>query len=336
MPPALRYAFGAVMPVLLQVLLGYYLRRTGLFTGEFLQVANRFNFHYCLAALMFCNLYGLEDLRGIDWRAALFLLVVLAVLTLAGLLLARFTAGRRDQKGVLAQAAFRSNFAIIGLPLVEALQIPGAAALTAAMQAPAVIYFNFMAVVVLTAFSHSGGRVDVKKLLKDIAKNPLIRGLSLGLLALAVRALLPKTPEGLPVFTLSGSMPWLYSAVSGVSRIATPLALIVLGGQFEFGAVKSLGRELAFGVPARLLGAPAIGFAMAFAAARMGWIDLSPASVGMLIAVLGTPTAVSSAVMAAEMGADEALAGQLVIWTTIGSVFTLFGLIAWARMAGLL
>ena len=166
--------------------------------------------------------------------------------------------------------------------------------------------------------------------------NRLWLGLSLGLLALAVRALLPKTPEGLPVFTLSGSMPWLYSAVSGVSRIATPLALIVLGGQFEFGAVKSLGRELAFGVPARLLGAPAIGFAMAFAAARLGWIDLSPASVGMLIAVLGTPTAVSSAVMAAEMGADEALAGQLVIWTTIGSVFTLFGLIAWARMAGLL
>lgn len=336
MLPALRYAFDAVMPVLLQVLLGYYLRQIGLFTREFLRVANRFNFHYCLSALMFCNLYGLEDLEDIDWRLSLFLLAVLAALTLAGLVLARFAARRRDQKGVLAQAAFRSNFAVIGLPLVEALQIPGAAALTAAMQAPAVIYFNFMAVVVLTAFSDTGGRVDLKRLPADIAKNPLIRGLALGLLALAVRALLPRTAEGVPVFSISGSLPWLYGAVSGVSRIATPLALIVLGGQFEFGVVKSLGRELVFGIPARLLGAPAIGFAMAFAAARMGWIVLSPETVGMLIAVLGTPTAVSSAVMAAEMGADDTLAGQLVIWTTIGSVFTLFGIIAWARMAGLL
>ena len=43
-----------------------------------------------------------------------------------------------------------------------------------------------------------------------------------------------------------------------------------------------------------------------------------------MIALFGTPVAVSSAVMASQMGNDEQLATQLVMWTSIGSVVTIF------------
>ena len=43
-----------------------------------------------------------------------------------------------------------------------------------------------------------------------------------------------------------------------------------------------------------------------------------------LISLFGTPVAVSSAPMSAEMNNDEELAGQLVVWTSISSAFTLF------------
>lgn len=332
----LSFAFNAVMPILLQVMLGYGLKRAGIFNKEFLRAANQLTFHCCLPAMLFCNLYSLEGVGSIDWRMAVFILVLLGALTLAGMLLANLATDRRERKGVLVQAAFRSNFAIIGLPVVGALGIPGALATASAMQGPSVIYFNLMAVVVLSLYAGDWHKLKVGKLLADIGKNPLIQGLALGFLVLCVRGLLPKTAAGEPVFTLAGNLPWLFSAVSSVSRAATPLALMVLGGQFEFGSMRAVGRELIWGVAMRLLLAPAVGFAGAFVASALGLITLTPELVGVLIAILGTPTAVSSVVMAGEMGADDILAGQLVVWTTAGSVVTMFCIIAGFRFAGLL
>lgn len=330
------FAFNAVAPILLQVLLGYFLKRAGIFTGEFLRAANQLTFRCCLPAMLFCNLYVLEGIDAIDWKMAVFVLLMLAVLTLAGMALANLATDRRDRKGVLVQAAFRSNFAIIGLPVVEALGIPGALALATAMQAPSVIYFNLMAVVVLTLYSGGRRRLNAGKLLADILKNPLICGLGLGFAALCVRLFISKTSAGAPVFSLSGSLPWLYGTISSLSRAATPLALMVLGGQFEFTSMRAVGRELAWGTAMRLLLAPALGFGTAVAAAGAGLISISPETVGVLLAILGTPAAVSSVIMAAEMGADDVLAGQIVVWTTAGSVVTIFCAIAALRFAGLL
>jgi hypothetical protein len=55
-----------------------------------------------------------------------------------------------------------------------------------------------------------------------------------------------------------------------------------------------------------------------------------------LIALFGTPLAVSSAIMVHEMGGDEKLAGQLVIWSSIFSIITLFTIIMIFRGIGAL
>ena len=55
-----------------------------------------------------------------------------------------------------------------------------------------------------------------------------------------------------------------------------------------------------------------------------------------LIALFGTPVAVSSAPMSAEMNNDGELAGQLVVWTTLASAFTLFAIVLVCKSAGLL
>lgn len=47
----------------------------------------------------------------------------------------------------------------------------------------------------------------------------------------------------------------------------------------------------------------------------------------ILIALFATPIAVSSAPMAAQMGQDEELAGQIVVWTSALSAFSLFVII---------
>ena len=55
-----------------------------------------------------------------------------------------------------------------------------------------------------------------------------------------------------------------------------------------------------------------------------------------LIALFSTPVAVSSAPMAVEMGQDGELAGQLVVWTSIASIFSLFAIIMIAVSTGVL
>lgn len=329
------YALNAIVPILLLVLLGYALKRTGLFTQDWLRRTNHFNFHYCLMALMFCNVYSLDDLGEIDWSLALYLLASLFVLTLLGLLLARFAAQRRNQRGVLIQAAFRSNCAIIGVALAEALAEPGGVALLSALQAPTVIYFNFVAVLALSHYAE-GKQPNLRETLRGVAENPLIRGLVLGLLALALRSVLPRDAAGEPVFTLSGSLPFLYSAISSLSKVASPLALIVLGGQFEFGEARQVGRPLVLGVLSRLVLAPAVGFALFFLAVHLGFFEATPTVISALIPIYSTPVAAASSVMATEMGADDVLAGQLVVWTTALSLFTLFAQIALFRFVGLL
>lgn len=329
------YSFNAVMPLLLLVLVGYILKRKGIFTKEWLAISNKFNFRFCLSALLFCNMYSLEGLSSIDWALGLFIIVSLSALTVVGFIIILIFKVERNRKGVMVQAALRSNYSFVGLSLAQSMNVPGGLEMVSAMQAPAVIFFNLMAVVALSIFSDDK-KPDFKKILKNIITNPLILALLAGLAVLIVREFIPRDDSGELVFSLQGSLPFVYSALNNLSKIATPLSLIVLGGQFELSSVKGMKREITVGVVSRLVIAPIVGFALAFAAGSMGFLSLTPAAVTALITLYGTPAATSGVVMASEMGADSELAGQIVVWTTIFSLLTLFLQIAGFRYAGMI
>jgi len=53
-----------------------------------------------------------------------------------------------------------------------------------------------------------------------------------------------------------------------------------------------------------------------------------------LIALFGSPIAVSSAIMVNEMGGDRQLAAQLVVWSTISSIVTIFFTIVIMKYVG--
>ena len=77
-----------------------------------------------------------------------------------------------------------------------------------------------------------------------------------------------------------------------------------------------------------------IGIAVIFAISML--FPFSPVERFMLLIVFATPTAVSSYPMAQNMGGDGPLAGQLVVFTTTLSIFTLFLFIFILRLLGLI
>ena len=95
-------------------------------------------------------------------------------------------------------------------------------------------------------------------------------------------------------------------------------------------------KELIAGVFMRLVGSPAVGFTLLYAAVRMGLLVVGPVEIAVMVAIFGSPMAVASIVMSQEMGGDGHLAGQIVVWTSVLGMVSLFLLIFTLRMNGLL
>jgi predicted permease len=236
---------------------------------------------------------------------------------------------------VVAQCAFRSNFAIIGLPLAAALGGPEAEAVAAVMSSVTVPLINVLAVISLSMFVQEGGKISVKHILLDIVKNPLIQGVALGMLCLVLRLAQTKI-WGEVIFSLNQQTIFLYTVLTWLKNITTPLALLVLGGQFVFSAVKELKKEIIISTACRLVLAPAIGITGAYLMNRNGLINCGPAEYPALVALFASPVAVSSAIMATEMKNDEQLATQLVVWTTLFSALTVFLIVCILMALGLI
>lgn len=321
------YAANAVLPIVLLILLGYFLRCVGFYDDKFLKTANKLGFRVALPTLLFYNVYEISSLGAIKWSGVIFAVAAILVLFVLGLIVVKIAVRDDRQKGVVLQSAFRSNFAIIGVPLAEALGGSETLAVVSVLSAFSIALFNVLGVVSLSVFvgEENDKKPGFKSVFVKIIKNPLIIGIVLGLLTVAVRSLEPLGVDSQPVFTIKNDLPFLYSAISTLAKMASPLMLIVLGGQFSFKAVKELKGQIILGTAMRILIAPLLGLGAAvLLSGTTSFFSFNASEYAAFVALFGSPIAVSSAVMAAEMGNDEQLAGQLVVWTSIGSVFTVF------------
>lgn len=328
------YAFHAVAPVLLLALFGYVLKQKGVLKSDFLKTANSLAFRYCLSIQLFYNVYNISDLGDIPWGLVLFSIVFVLAMFVFGMLGSRLVTKDIRQRGVLAQCPFRSNVAIIGLSITSALGNETAVAISSILIAVTVMLYNILAVICLTVYSEENlsHHLNVWSLLHRITQNPLIRGIAAGMLCLIIRSFLPRTSDGELVFSLSGSLPAVYTAIQNIAKMASPLMIIILGGEFSFSAVRALRKQIFVGVFSRLILSPAFGYLLIYLLSSVcGLFSAGPAEYAAMVGILASPVAASSAVMAGEMGADETLAGQIVVWSSLFSMVTIFLIIVILR-----
>lgn len=330
------FSFNAVAPILLLVLLGLILKRVHFAGEDFFKKANSLVFRVFLPIMLFCNVYEIESLSSVNWRAAVYSVFAVLLFCALGFLCCRLFVKKQEQKGVIIQCSFRSNHAIIGIPLAQSLGGAEALSFACLLSAVAIPLFNVLAVLCLSHYSGEE-RPRFSDTVKKTAKNPLIIAVACGAAALLVRSLLPKGADGTAVFTIKNNLPFLWNALSSASGIASPLALVVLGARFDFAAIKELRRQISLGVILRNFVAPALGIGLALILSKK--FSLFPVTGNELpafISVFGSPAAVSSAVMVNEIGGDDQLATQLVVWTSIVSLFSVFLAVFVLKSAALL
>ncbi len=332
----LMFAVNAVVPILLLLALGYFLARIGFLSDKFLNNGNSLVFKLLLPMTIFHNVYKVNGIDNFNWALVVFCLAVILFLFFIGIVFARFFVKDPLAKGPFIQCVFRSNFAIIGLPLAEALGGTQGAAMAAILSAFTIPLFNVLAVIVLTVYSGSEKKHSVGKIIRDIITNPLIIAAVGGLLCLLIRSLLPTDASGVPVFTIQNQLPFVFKAIAWLHQSSGPLALIIMGGLLDFSQVRSKLNYILWGSVFRIVIAPIIGLTAAIACCNLGVLTCGPGEYGALIALFGSPVAVSSAIMATSMGNNGELARQYVVWTSVGSMASLLLISVSLRLMGLL
>ena len=314
---SLIFALNAVAPIIGMVAIGYFLKKAGFMNATFAKAANKMVFRVFLPAMLFLNVYKIESIGGIRLGYIGYVVVLLLVVFLAAIPAVMAVTKKKERRGALLQAGFRSNYALIGIPLAQALFGEEGVMVASLLSAVSIPLLNILAVISLSMFRDGDEKVSVRKILRDIVKNPLIQSVLLGVVMLGVRAIFVR--YGIE-FRLSDITP-VMKVLTYLSNLSTPLALLVLGAQFEFSHIKDLRKEIAFGTLMRTLIVPTLGIGAAYIlfGDRFG-----AAHFAAFVAVFATPVSVSSVPMAQEMGADTTLAGQLVIWTTLFSALSVF------------
>lgn len=290
-----------VLPLFLMLTLGYFLRRIQLVEDGSLRVMNNLVFRVFLPVLLFINIYRTDIGAVMNPRLILFAASCVAGSFLLLFFLIPIFEKDNRRRGVLVQGIFRSNFILFGLPVTIALCGEENSGVTSMVIAVIIPLFNILAVFALEYFR--GGKFRPDRVLRGIATNPLIIASLSGVLVLSLGWKLPSIIE---------------KTAEDIAGVATPLALVVLGGSFEFSSVRGRRRQVLAGVFGRLVAVPAVCLPIAAALGFRG-----PELV-TLMALLASPTAVSSFTMAQQMDGDAELAGQLVVFGSLFSILTIF------------
>lgn len=330
-------ALNAVLPIVLLCLLGYFLKRIGFLTKAFTSAGSKLVFRVCLSSSLFINVYNITDLTAVPWDVVAYALIIILLLFVLGLCSAVLTTPIPARRSVILHGTFRSNFAIIGLSLAASLGGTEAMMIASVVSAFAIPLYNILGVISMTVFSENNEkRPSAYGLVLDIIKNPMILGALAGAVCIGLRSI-QVLVWGETVFTIKDNLPFLFDTVNKLKVMTTPLALIVLGAQFEFSAVKGLFKEILVGSLWRLVLAPTIGIGLAvLLTVKTHFFHCDPNAYPAMVALFGSPVAVSTGVIAAEMGGDEQLATQLVVWTSLGSVITIYITVCIMMASGLL
>lgn len=288
----------SVLPVCLLVLLGFLLNQWRFLPDVFFTQMNKLGFWVLLPCLLFRTLaQAPAAASGTGLRIGLLLCTCSVAVTFAGWATARALRLSDDSARALMQAAMRGNLAYTALPVLIYTfgeHTPAASVAVFAL-APTIPFYNFWAVLILSK-PKDGQNVRLFPTLAAVLRNPLIVGCALGYLLMASGI---KLPDG------------LLKVPEELGRAALPCALIALGAGLTPARLRGSVSPAFAAAALKLVAMPALGFLLAHAFGIGGDDRL------IALLYLASPCAVTSYVMADQMGADKALAGSAIALSTL-------------------
>ena len=297
-------ALNVVLPIFFTISLGFFLKKVKMVDEHSLNIMNRLVFRVFMTTLLFLNVYNIGDFSKLsidNLKLLAYAFIIIFVIVFLAWLIYIPKVKEKKKLSVLIQGVYRGNFVLFGLAIVDSIYGKEGLATVSLLTIVVSPTFNVLAVIILEYYS--GREISKLKLLKQVFKNPLIIATLLGISFIVLKVNIPK-----PV----------YKTLSDISKIATPLAFIVLGAELQIGnMLKNIKYLISVNI-LRLIGNPLITVGLGKLLGFQG-IELVA-----LLSMSACPTAVVSYTMAKEMNADGDLAGEIVATTSMLSIFTIF------------
>ena len=295
-------AVNAVIPFLIYITFGYTLKIKKVLSEEFLQELNRAVFKVFFPFMTFYNIYKADASTLPSPVIMIFCGVSILLLEVILILIVPRIVKENRRRGVVIQAIYRSNFVLFGLPLTISVFGEEASSVAAMVITVVITIYNTTSVVILEMFNGEG-KTDVKNIITNVAKNPLLRGAVAGLVFFLLGIKLPAC---------------VLKPIAAFSDMTSPLALFILGGTLHFNAIRGNLKYLVPALSFKLIVLPAIMLPIGY------MLGIRGVELFLILAVYATPVATASYPMAQNMGGDGELAGQMVVISTVASVGTLF------------
>lgn len=291
-----------VAPVFLLIALGYFVKRINVINENFVDVTSKFVFTVSLPALVFINIAEIDLSTVIDFNQIIYIYAATIITFFLIWILSIPFIKEAKNLSVFVQGAYRSNYAIVGFAIISKLFGDSALGKASIVLAFALPLYNVLAVIILTVPFRKERKLNLKRTLIEIILNPLI-------VAVIV---------GLPFSYFKIEIPSVINSTLGfLAELALPLALVGIGGSLNLQNIKKAS-GLAFTSSAiKVVLIPLILTAGGYYFGYRG-IDL-----GVMFILFACPTAIVSFIMAEAMGANSKLAGNIVLISTVASVFTI-------------
>lgn len=295
------YSINATLPIFLLIILGKVLKTTKIINDEFTKTADRYVFRIALPALLFSDLTENNVGSAFDGKYVLFCfsVTIFSIAVLWGLT-EKFMKNE-EQKGAFIQGSYRSSAAILGLAFINNMY--DSVGMAPLMIIGCVPLYNIFAVIILTLKGDNGGKKpNMKETFINVMKNPILLSILIAL----------------PFALLNLHFPsFVNKAIGSVANTATPLALISIGASFEGKkALKKMKPTLLASFIKLIL---LVGLFLPLAV----FFGYRNQEIMALLVMLGSPTTVSSYIMAKNTGNDGILTSSIIVLTTLLSSLTL-------------
>lgn len=296
----LHFSFSVTGPIFMMVVLGGILKKYGIIGKAFVDQASIMVFKVSLPVMLGMSMIRTDIATVFDpitiASASLSTLLVFILLTLTANV---FVKNPRD-KGVYVQGAFRGNLAIVGLALCVNLYGDAGIAKASIVMSILSLVYNVLAIYTLTS-TLTDKKLNVFSMIVSMAKNPLIIGImfgiSINLLHVPIHPVLLQTGDYLAQLTL-------------------PIALLCIGASLSFNDMKDTNGVASIAVIAKLVVSPIIITYIAYLS------GFSKMDLGILFLMASTPTAAASYIMVKAMKGNETLAANIIVMSTVVSLFT--------------
>lgn len=293
-------SINVVLPLCLLILIGYVVKKLKIVEADTFKKINRLVSKILIPTVLMKNIMETNLKTDFQIGFIAYGVIGLVAVTLISCFIVPLFEKDKKRIGVIVQGIYRSNFVLFGLTLVSNMYGSENTLITSVLISFCVPVINIIAIILLQYYGME--HIDTKKIFTELVKNPIIIGAILGFVILLTNLKLPT---------------FIYTTISDLSKMTTPLALIVLGGTLEISAISKNIKALSIMTLGKLVFVPGI---MTAIAALLGYREIQLMS---FLALFGSPIAVSSYPMATEMNCDDELASQGIVFTTVFSILTM-------------